>query len=86
MIRMKTMNWARELMDLFQNSNKEASDQAVTGLRSKYIGEFDTTILLDKLDHIQNPDPHWAFTSLPPMITVAICTFTVLLCICQICC
>jgi hypothetical protein len=31
------------------------------GLQTKYNSEFDATILLDKLDHMQNPDPHWAF-------------------------
>jgi hypothetical protein len=34
-------------------------------------------ILLDKLDHMQNPDPHWAFTSVAAMIAAALLTFAV---------
>jgi hypothetical protein len=56
-IRMKTMDWARELVDLFLNGNREA----IQGLRTKYNREFNATILLDKLDHMQNLEPHWAF-------------------------
>jgi hypothetical protein len=56
-IRMKTMDWARELVDLFLNGNREA----IQGLRTKYNREFNATILLDKLDHMQSLEPHWAF-------------------------
>jgi hypothetical protein len=39
-VKMKTMDWAGELIDLFH--------QAVQGLRTKYNGEFDAMILPDK--------------------------------------
>jgi hypothetical protein len=82
----KAMDWARELTDLFRNGNKEVIHQEVQGLRTKYNEEFDDTILLDKLGHMQVPDPHWAFTSPAAMIAAAICTFVVGLCIWKICC
>jgi hypothetical protein len=34
-------------------------------------------ILLDKLDHMQNSDPHWALTSPTAMIAATICTLAV---------
>ncbi len=65
------MDWAGELTDLIQNGNKEAINQAVQGLPTKYNSEFDATILLDKLDHMQTPGPHWAFMSQAAMIATS---------------
>jgi hypothetical protein len=31
---------------------------AIQGLRTRYNGKFNSTILLDLLDHLQTPDPH----------------------------
>ena len=42
-------------------------------------------IPLDKLDHMQNPDPHWAFTSPAAKIASTILTFAVGLCIWKVC-
>jgi hypothetical protein len=54
---------------------QDAIHQAVQGLRTRYNSEFDATILLDQLDHLQTPDPYWAFTSPAGMIWAAICIF-----------
>ncbi len=71
----KTMDWAGKITDLFHYGNKEAIHQAVQGLRTRYNGEFDATILLDQLDQLKTPDTHWAFTSPAAMIRAAICLF-----------
>jgi hypothetical protein len=76
------MDWAGEITDFFHHGNKEAIHQAVQGLRNRYNGEFDATILLDQLDHLQTPDPH----SPVAMIGVAICTFAMGFCIWKLCC
>jgi hypothetical protein len=52
----------------------------------KYNGEFGATILVDKLIHMQNQDPHWAFTSQAAMFTDAILMFAIGFCIRMICC
>jgi hypothetical protein len=85
-IPIKALDWPGEITNLYCNGNKETIHQAVQGLQTKYSGEFDTAILLDKLDHMQVSDPHWAFTSPAAMIAAAICTFAVGLCIWKICC
>jgi len=84
-IRIKAMDWAREITDLFCHGNKETIHQTVQGLRTRCNGEFDATILLDQLDNLQTPDSHWSFTSLAAMIGAAICTFTMGVCIWKIC-
>jgi hypothetical protein len=73
--KIKTMDWAGEITDLFHYGNKEAIHQAVQGLRTRYNSEFDATILLDQLDQLHTPDLHWAFTSPATMIGSAICIF-----------
>jgi hypothetical protein len=85
-IQIKAMDWAGEITDLFHHRNQEAIHQAVQGLRTKYNGEFDATILLDKLDHLSVQDPHCAFTSPAALIPAAICTFAVGVCIWRIYC
>jgi hypothetical protein len=75
-----------KITDLFHHRNKEMIHQAVQGLRTKYNGEFNATIFLDKLDHLQVLDPHWALTSLVAMIAATICTFAIGLCIWKIFC
>ncbi len=85
-IKIKAMDWAREITDLFHHGNQEAIHQAVQGLRTRYNGKFDATILLDQLDHLQVLDPHLAFTSPAAMIRAAICTFAVGICIWRLCC
>jgi hypothetical protein len=74
-VSIKTMDWAGEIKDLFHYGNQEAIHQAVQGLRTRYNGEFDTTILLDQLDNLQTLDPHWTFTLPASMIGAAICIF-----------
>jgi len=69
----KMMDWASEITVLFHYGNKEAIHQAVQGLRTRYNGEFDATILLDQLDQLKTPDTHWTFTSPAAMIRAAIC-------------
>ncbi len=76
-IRIKTMNWAGELRDLFQNSNMETIHKAILGLRTKYNGEIDAKILLDKLDYMKTPDLHWAFTSPVAMIATTILIYAI---------
>ena len=51
-IAIKTMDWAREITDLFHYENKDAIHQAVQGLCNLYNGEFDATVLLDQLDQL----------------------------------
>jgi len=84
-IKIKAMDWAGEITDLFHHRNKEAIHQAVEGLRTRYNGEFDVTILLDLLDQLCNPDPHWAFTSPAAMIGAAVYIFAVGLCLWKLC-
>ncbi len=78
-IAIKTMDWAGEIMDLFKYENKDAIHQAVQGLRTRYNGEFDATVLLNQLDQLdqRNQDgkqeSHWTFTSPAAMIGAAIC-------------
>jgi hypothetical protein len=57
----------------------------VQGLRTRYNGKFDATILLDQLDHLQTPDPYWAFTFPATMTGAAICIFAVGLCLWRCC-
>ncbi len=84
-IRIKAMDWAREITYLFCHGNKETIHQAVQGLRTRCNGKFDATIILDQLDNLQAPDSHWSFTSLAAMIGAAICIFTIGFCIWKIC-
>jgi len=78
-IAIKTMDWAGEKTDLFHYKNKDAIHQAVQGLRNRYNGEFDATILLEQLDQLDQlgqdgkQDSHWTFTSPAAMIGAAIC-------------
>ncbi len=64
-IAIKTMDWAGEITDLFRYENKDAIHQAVQGLRTRYNGEFDATVLLNQLDQLdqRNQDgkqeSHW---------------------------
>ncbi len=79
-VAIKTMDWAGKITDLFHYGNKEAIHQAVQGLRTRYNGEFDATILLDQLDQLdqrKTPDTHWIFTSPAAMVGAAICLFGV---------
>ncbi len=48
-IAIKTMDWAGEITDLFKYENKDAIHHAVQGLRTRYNGEFDATVLLNQL-------------------------------------
>jgi len=74
-IRIKAMNWAMEITDLFHRGNKETIHQSVQGLSTRYNAKFDATILWDQLDYLQTPDPHWTFTSPAAIIRDAIYTF-----------
>jgi len=85
-IQMKTMEWAGELTDLFGCKNTKALHQAIPGLRSKYNGEFDATIPLDKLNAMKTPDPNWAFTSLAAMFVAALIIFLIGVCLRRKCC
>jgi hypothetical protein len=64
---------------LFHYENKDAIHQAVQGLRNRYNGEFDATILLNQLDQLDQrgqsgtQDSHWTFTSPAEVIRAAIC-------------
>jgi hypothetical protein len=84
-VKIKAMDWAGEITDLFHHGNKDATHQAMQGLRTRYNGEFDATILLDQLDQLRNPDPHWAFTSPAAMIGAAICILTIGICLWKLC-
>ena len=78
-IAIKTMDWAGEITDLFKYENKDAIHQAVQGLRNRYNGEFDATVLLNQLDQLDQrsldgkQDSHYTFTSPAAMIGAAIC-------------
>jgi hypothetical protein len=91
-IAIKTMDWAGEITDLFHYENKDAIHQAVQGLRNRYNGEFDATILLEQLDQLdqrgqdKNPDSHWTFTSPAAMIGAAICLLGLGYCLGRCCC
>jgi hypothetical protein len=91
-IAIKTMDWAGEITDLFHYENKDAIHQAVQGLRNRFNGEFDATILLEQLDQLdqrnqdKNHDSHWIFTSLAAMIGAAICLLGLGYCLWRCCC
>jgi hypothetical protein len=88
----KTMDWAGEITDLFHYENKDAIHQAVQGLRNRYNGEFDATILLNQLDQLDQrgqdgkQDSHWTFTSPAAMIGAAICLLGVGYLLWRCCC
>ncbi len=42
-VKIKAMDWAGEITDLFHHRNKEAIHQVVQGLRTRYNGEFYAT-------------------------------------------
>ncbi len=44
-VKIKTMDWASLITDLFHYRNKEAIHQAIQGLRTRYNRELDATIL-----------------------------------------
>jgi hypothetical protein len=91
-VAIKTMDWAGEITDLFHYENKDAIHQAVQGLRNRYNGEFDATVLLDQLDQLdqrdqlKTPDTHWIFTSPAAMIAAAICLLGLGYCLWRCCC
>jgi len=91
-IAIKTMDWAGEITDLFRYENKDAIHQAVQGLRTRYNGEFDATVLLNQLDQLdqRNQDgkqeSHWTFTSPAAMIGAAICLLGVGYLLWRCCC
>jgi hypothetical protein len=86
-VKIKTMDWAGKITDLFHYGNKEAIYQAVQGLRTRYNGIFEANILLDQLDQLKTPDAHWAFTSPAAMIgAAAICLFALGACLWKCCC
>jgi hypothetical protein len=91
-IAIKTMDWAGEITDLFHYENKDAIHQAVQGLRNRYNREFDTMVLLNQLDQLdqqgqlKTPDTHWIFTSPATMIGAAICLFGLGYCLWRCCC
>jgi hypothetical protein len=51
-VKIKAMDWPGEITDLIHQGNKEAIHHAVQGLKTRYNGEFNATILLDQLDHL----------------------------------
>jgi hypothetical protein len=91
-IAIKTMDWAGKIIDLFHYENKDAIHQAVQGLRIRYNGKFDATILLEQLDQLdqqgqdKNPDSHWIFTSPAAMIGAAVCLLGLGYCFWRCCC
>jgi hypothetical protein len=91
-IAIKTMDWAGEITDLFHYENKDAIHQAVQGLRNRYNGEFDATLLLNQLDQLDQrgqsgtQDSHWTFTSPAAMIGAAICLLGVGYLLWRCCC
>jgi hypothetical protein len=91
-ITIKTMDWASKITDLFHYQNKDAIHQAVQGLRNRFNGGFDTTILLEQLDQLdqrgqdKTPDSHWIFTPPAAMIGAAICLLRVGYCLWRCCC
>jgi hypothetical protein len=60
-IQKKTIDWTRELMELFGRANTEGI-HTIQGLRTKYKGEFDTSELFKELNQIKLADAHWMFT------------------------
>jgi hypothetical protein len=42
-MKMKTMDWAKELMELFGRANTENIHQAIQRLLTKYNGKFDAS-------------------------------------------
>jgi len=91
-VAIKTMDWAGEITNLFHYKNKEAIYQAVQGLRNRYNGEFDATVLLDQLDQldqrdqIKTPDTYWIITPAAAMIRTTICQFRLGYCLWRCCC
>ncbi len=84
-VKIKTMDWAGDITDLFHYGNQDTIHQVIQGIRTRYNGEFDATIFLDQLDQLKTPEAHWAFTSPVAMIGAAVCIFTVGLCLWKCC-
>jgi hypothetical protein len=76
-IQKKTMDWTRELAELFGWANTEGIHTAIQGLRTKYNGEFDASELFKELDQIQPAEAHWTFTSPAAMIGIALAIFLI---------
>jgi hypothetical protein len=55
---MKTIDWARELTELFGRANTEAIHHAIQRLRTKYNGEFDASELFKQLDQTAPAEAH----------------------------
>jgi hypothetical protein len=76
----------RECTDLFGRGKMETIHNAIQDLRSKHNGEFDATVILEKLDSQKNWDPHWTFMSLAAMILMALAIFLIGILIWRKCC
>jgi hypothetical protein len=76
-IQKKTMDWTKELAELFSRANTEGIHTAIQGLRTKYIREFHTTELFKELDHIEPAEMHWTFTSPAAMIGISLAIFLI---------
>ncbi len=85
-IKMKTVDWAKELTELFGRANTEAIHQLIQGLRTKYNGEFCASKLLEKLDQLPPAEAPWTFTSLAAVILTALTIFLVGALIWRKCC
>ena len=51
-IQKKTMDWTSKLAELFGRANTKGIHMAIQGLRTKYNGEFDASVLFKELDQI----------------------------------
>ncbi len=51
-VKIKAVDWAGEITELFHHGNKDEIHQAMQGLRTRYNGKFDAAILLDQLDQL----------------------------------
>ncbi len=76
-IQKKTMDWTRELAELFDRANSEGIHTAIQGLSMKYNGEFNASELFKELDQIQPAEMYWTFTSPAAMIGIALAIFLI---------
>ncbi len=76
-IQTKTMDWARELMELFGWANTKSMHRGILGLRTKYNSEFDASKLFKELDQVKPADTHWTFMSPAAMIWITLAIFCI---------
>jgi hypothetical protein len=77
-IQKKTMDWTRDLTELFSRRAKtKGVHSSIQGLRTKYNGEFDASEFFKELDQIKPANAHWTFTLPAAVIGISLAIFLI---------